>query len=120
MDFREWLLQEMAHIKAPEGLEIDGKVVSVIDMHFEHYPSEMKDILGYRSTPFVALVPGSENLYMIWDGKKATLRQGSFPLHNVHLPDDWWEYAEVVFEDGSHKASSKSADAVLGVAPAYK
>jgi hypothetical protein len=80
----------------------------------------MKDILGYRSTPFVALVPGSENLYMIWDGKKATLRQGSFPLHNVHLPDDWWEYAEAVFEDDSYKASSKSADAALGVAPAYK
>ena len=104
--FKRWLLlQEIHHISLHGELvpfEVEGKDVIAIDMKFEHYPEEdLKKQLSHMDSKFYGKLP-SQDLYLVRSPGKTTLSK-SAPEGFIELPEDWWDRALVVYQNGNIK-----------------
>ena len=114
MYFKQWLIKEMSHLvlKPTLQLVVDGKKVKGIDMHFENYPEEYKEHIPDWIFSFSAKIP-NQDVYLIYKNGKTVLMPKNAVLNNLRtpslfgeryvVPDFWWDYALVTFEDGTIK-----------------
>ena len=93
MRFKQWLLQEMAHLILPKPIMMIGDNgrparVSFIDMRFEDYPNNSGK--HYVTQPFKAALPVGKQ-YLVYDGRTASivdqsqLSPAQTPLLTFHL-----------------------------------
>lgn len=98
----------MSHIVFGKGgsqpISVDGGYATGVDMKFELYPkTPIKNKLMMLGAKFYGILPG-EDAYLVFDGNNAS-RQKMPPDDPsfLKLPDNWYDYAEVQFLDGSLK-----------------
>lgn len=104
INFREWLFLEMSHLALPIGFVVGKKRGSFIDMRFETYPAAWQKKLGNWPS-FIAQMPNQDK-YFVYDGSISKITDSAI-MHLIRLPDDWFEYAKIVWSDGSVKESTK-------------
>ena len=97
MEFKEWIIKEMAHMGL--GYDVDTVVgpINAIDFRFEDYPKttqQQKDLirvlLSVKRPPFYAKLPQS-HFYVIYDGDELLVSVKAPPF--MELPSFWWDYA---------------------------
>jgi|SaaInlV_100m_DNA_2_1039680.scaffolds.fasta_scaffold02443_3 hypothetical protein len=94
MQFRKWLIKEMAHISIDEPIDIgDQKNVSMIDMQFELYPDMTQTTLAHWIVNgFAAKVPNS-NYYIVFDGKTGKAKVSDSTENKMQVPGEWHKMA---------------------------
>ncbi len=94
MQFRKWLIKEMAHISIDEPIDIgDQKNVSMIDMQFELYPDTSQTTMGHWIiNGFSAKIPNS-NFYIVFDGKAGKTEISDSTNNKAQVPENWWKMA---------------------------
>ena len=108
MDFREWLMNEMAHLMVEPPVEIAGKKVSFIDMQFELYPDMTNATYAkWIVDGFAAPIPGS-SLWIVYDGRSAKARLSSSTEGKDKVPDDWWNRAYLSSNDDTQAAAQQA------------
>src|SRR4051812_1129434 len=101
MEFRKWLMREMAHIAVP-NLELGGRAVSMMDMMFEKYPLELHPMLKLWMWHFCARLPDGRFLQYRSKSKNPVYVGDHGCDHQLaKLPGDWLDYARISFADGS-------------------
>jgi len=107
MSFLSFILREMAHIQVDGPLKINGKDVSFIDMRFEKYmPPVSNSLLGKWLTGFTAKLPDGKG-YMFFERGISPKIVADPPPNYLTVPHDWWDYAAIVYSDGSIKHPTK-------------
>lgn len=106
MEFKKWL--EMGHIV------MDRPVANIemIDFRFEDYMPKLGNF-----TPVLARLPFGGNQWVVKDPSSDS---SISPLNTIQianlikkgfvkLPDEWWEYAQVHYQDGTIKPGKKES-----------
>lgn len=104
LSFSQWL-NELAHLAQNnyEPFTINGKEATIIDMKFENYPPVLKAVLMHQNAKFYGKI---EEGYLTFDGHDLTVTSEK-PSGYIKLPEDWFDYALIVYADGSVKQPSK-------------
>jgi hypothetical protein len=97
VEFRDWLISEMAHIALPFGTPIGGRTVRIIDMKFETYPEELKKNIFSWMQSFAARLPNGKWLVHKWGSPSSVV--DTPPEEVPVLPDNWLHYAELGSEN---------------------
>ncbi len=110
-NFKEWLIQEMAHFTLPKAIRIGNFVINAVDLRFEDYPKDTEDekgllirLLGGKE-PYYGRLPKS-NRYAIYDGHSFAISPEE-PIGDkyIELPNPfkngytWWDYAAGIYFD---------------------
>ncbi len=111
MQFKQWIIAEMSHLVVPRSnFSIEGKKIKSIDMHFEKYPQKYLRYVPDWFYHFFAKFPG-QNIYLICKNGKTTITPKNTMLslslfgEKHELPEFWWNYAQILFSDGTIKPS---------------
>ena len=138
MEFKEWLIKEMAHKSLPMEIEVPGDrretvTIDSIDFEFENYPKHSQEDKDRVTTllntnnrfhdyhPFFGKLPESYR-FIVWDGDKLEVRtrlpmSGSLSSGGyIELPlkfesdpaHSWWDYATGILGNKIVKKSLKS------------
>jgi len=93
----------MAHIQLKRPVEINGKNVTFIDMRFEKYmPPVSNQLLAKWLGGFNAKLPDRKEFLFFRHGKSPEVVPSPVPGY-LSVPNDWWDYAIAVYDDGSIK-----------------
>lgn len=105
-EFRTYL--EMGHIlKMQRPIFIDGKKVLSIDLRLEHYPKKYWPMMEYWLRRAVVKLPGEKKYTILYSMEAGLEDQAEAPIRDHILPDFWYDYAEVFFDDGTVKWPTK-------------
>ena len=124
MDFKEWLINEMAHkvIKDEDGKEpVDVATVvgpiNAIDFRFEDYPKHTQEERNFimpllqnqiHSPAFFGKMP-KDSKYAYFNGDYLSISE-TRPPKGIELPKYWWDYAEAYHGNKTMKAALRRRD----------
>lgn len=93
----------MAHIQMKRPIEIDGKNVTFLDMRFEKYmPPVSNSLLAKWLSGFNAKLPNNDGFLFFRNGRSPEVVPSPVPGY-LSVPNEWWNYATAVHDDGSIK-----------------
>jgi hypothetical protein len=97
VNFRDWLIAEMAHLALPYGVPIGGRLAKVVDMKFETYPDDLKKNIFLWMQSFAAKLPDGRWLIHKWGSPTSVT---NFPPSDVpKVPNNWIHYAEIIYDN---------------------